>query len=396
MSQIHNDLCLKGIEELRQIFKEVQTQTKQQTKIQQNENEIEVERVIETTQPSQYQTNNHCHPICIPQVQSYPITYQPYIIVQEQQMEEKKSKKKKRKFVSAIQEQIQVQEIVSKNRKRIESPKINIEKELDHLEQLIRQVKVQIQPSQIQEYSISIPEVEKSKDNSEIITMISALKSQPIQLPKDDYVKIENARLHEEAKQTQISLHELQVKYDELLKRKRKEKIVKEIEYKEIPQIVEVPRDVIKEVIKPIEVVKEVIKEIKKPDEIKFKEIPIYIPEYKEVTVNKEVPVYKEIPVEKSINVYKDIPVYKDVPVYHDVPIFRDVSIYQKVPIYKEVPQYSEPVDVYKEIVVQKNVQRIPERILEIPNLGKTTSRIIQSKQHERSYIRSPYERRQF
>lgn len=49
------------------------------------------------------------------------------------------------------------------------------------------------------------------------------------------------------------------------MKRKRKEKIVKEIEYKEIPKIVEVPRDVVREVIKPIEVIKEVIKEVEKP-----------------------------------------------------------------------------------------------------------------------------------
>ncbi|CAD8197026.1 unnamed protein product [Paramecium octaurelia] len=389
MSQIHNDLCIKGIDELRQAFKAVQPQTRQSSQHKYNQGEIEVERVIETSQPVHH---SHCHPICIQQPQQFPITYQPYVIVQEQPIAERKSKKKKKKSISAVQEQFQVEEIVRKNHKRVEQPHVNFEKELNHLESLIRLVKVQGQPSQVLEYNISIPETEKPKDNSEMITLIQALKPQPIQLPKDEYVKMENARLHEEAKQTKIQFHELQVKYDELLKRKRKEKVVKEIEYKEIPQIVEVPRDVIKEVIKPIEVVKEVIKEIQKPAEINFKEIPIYIPQYKEVSVNKEVPVYKEIPVEKSINVYKDIPVYKDVPVYHDVPVFRDVPIYQKVPIYKEVPLYAEPVDVYREIPVQKEVQRIPERFVEVPHLDETRKRIISPRGYDRSYIRSPYE----
>ncbi|CAD8092319.1 unnamed protein product [Paramecium primaurelia] len=393
MSQIHNDLCIKGIDELRQVFKIAQPQTRQQSQPKQNQGEIQVERVIETSQPIHH---SHCHPICIQQPQSFPITYQPYIIIQEQPMAEKKSRKKKKKSISEIQEQFHAEQIVKKNHKRVEQPNINFEKELNHLEQLIRQVKVQGLPSQVLEYNISIPEVEKPNENSDMITMLTALKPQPIQLPKDDYAKIDNARLHEEAKQTKIQFHELQVKYDELLKRKRKEKIVKEIEYKETPQIVEVPRDVIKEVIKPIEVVKEVIKEIQKPSEINFKEIPIYIPQYKEVNVNKEVPVYKEVPVEKSINVYKDIPVYKDVPVYHDVPVFRDVTIYQKVPIYKEVPLYSEPVDVYREIDVQREVQRIPERFVGVQHLDKTRKRVISPRQYDRSYIRSPFERREF
>lgn len=54
------------------------------------------------------------------------------------------------------------------------------------------------------EYNINVPEPDKPKDNTEMIAMISALKQEPIQLPKDDHFKVENARLHEEIKNTKI------------------------------------------------------------------------------------------------------------------------------------------------------------------------------------------------
>ncbi|CAD8185505.1 unnamed protein product [Paramecium pentaurelia] len=395
MSQIHNDLCIKSIDELRQVFKQVQIpnkQPQQQQQSQQQSPQKEVERIIETTAPTSQHQQLHCHPICFPSHICHPINYQPFVIVQEQPIIERKSNKKKKKYVKEVQEEIQVQIPVKKSRQKIEQPNFNVQREVDLLEQLIRQVKIQEQPAQVLEYHISVPEQEKPKDNTEMIAMLSALKQEPIQLPKDDYLKIENARLQEEIKNTKIQYHELSVKYEELQKRKRKEKIVKEIEYKEIPKIIEVPRDVIKEVVKPFEVIKEVIKEVEKPSQMNTKEIPIYIPQYKEVTVNKEVPVYKEVQVEKEVKVYKDIPVYKDVPVYYDVPVYRDVPIYQKVPVYKEVPVYSEPINVYREIPIIKQTERIPETIVEYPNLSRTR-RVISPSQNGRSYIRSPQSR---
>ena len=59
------------------------------------------------------------------------------------------------------------------------------------------------------EYNIDVPAQEKPKDNTEMIAMLTALKPEPIQLPNDDHFKVENARLHEEIKNTKISFHEL-------------------------------------------------------------------------------------------------------------------------------------------------------------------------------------------
>ncbi|CAD8202192.1 unnamed protein product [Paramecium pentaurelia] len=174
MSYIQNNLCLRGIDELRQVFKQVQPQIKQPNQ----SREIEVDRVIDTTHIHQ----NHYHPIFIKQPQFFSITYQPYIIIQNQLITDSKQKKKKKKCIIAFQEQIQVQQIVNRNLNRVESPKITIEKEMTHLKSLIRQITVQGQPSQVLEYNISVSKIEKPKDNSEIITVLQALQPQPIQL----------------------------------------------------------------------------------------------------------------------------------------------------------------------------------------------------------------------
>ncbi|CAD8115624.1 unnamed protein product [Paramecium primaurelia] len=380
MTQIHSNHLLKSIDELRQAFIQVQVPLKQYQ-------QKEVSRVRYTKAHSQ-----HYHPICPPSQSYNTISYQPYVIVQEQPVNVKKSSSKKKKYFKEVSEEIQVQMPIKKQRQNIEQPHSNIQREVDILEQLIRQVKIEDQPSSVQEYHISVPEQEKPKDNNEFITMLAALKQQPIQLPNDDYLKIQNARLQEEIKNSKIKYHELAVRYEELQKRKRKEKIVKEVEYKEIPKIVEVPRDVIKEVIKPFEVIKEVIKEVEKPYQINTKEIPIYIPQYKEVTVNKEVPVYKEVAVQKEVKVYKDIPIYKDVPIYYDVPVYRDAPIYQKVPIYQEIPVYSQSINVYREIPIQKEVQCIPQTIMEHQNLSRTR-RAVSYNQNDKIYMRPYYSR---